>query len=101
MTDDMAVGMPARGWSAIGGRVIPPSSSARARSRDTAGATRQGRQLTGRVSFATSDGLLGPGRRLRYRRASWARFAAVWLAVVLLLPLAAGWAWGLLGSAPH
>ncbi|WP_157131717.1 hypothetical protein [Piscinibacter gummiphilus] len=97
MTDDIAVGMRGQGWSAVGGRVIPPSSAAPHRAAAAARSTRPG-ELTGRVSFTTSDGLLGPGRRLRYRRARWVRHAVVWLAIVLLAPLVAGWAWGLLGS---
>ena len=100
MTDDIAVGMQGRGWSAVGGRVIPPSNASPSRTGAPARAPRQG-ELTGRVSFATSDGLLGPGRRLRYRRARWIQHAIVWLAVVLLAPLVAGWAWGLLSSLPQ
>jgi|GEM_PF-2892506 len=98
MTDDIAVGMRGQGWSAVGGRVIPPSTATP--NRAAAATTRSPRrgELTGRVSFTTSDGLLGPGRRLRYRRARWMRSAIVWMAVVLLAPLVAGWAWGLLGS---
>ena len=94
MSDDIAVDMQGRGWSAVGGRVIPPTYGARS-ARRPAGATRPG-ELTGRVSFTTSDGLLGPGRRLRYRRGGWVRSALVWFALVLLAPLAAGWAFGLL-----
>jgi hypothetical protein len=94
MSDDIAVGMQGRGWSAVGGRVIPPGTS-RAPVR-AMGRPSQAGELTGRVSFTTSDGLLEPGRRLRYRRGSWARVALVWFALVLLAPLAAGWAWGFL-----
>ena len=97
MTDDIAVGMQGQGWSAVGGRVIPPSNATSNRTA-AARAPRRG-ELTGRVSFATADGLLGPGRRLRYRRARWVQHAIVWLAVVLLAPLVAGWAWGLLSAA--
>ena len=96
MTDDIAVRMQGQGWSAVGGRVIPPSTATAHRA-DAARPPRRG-ELTGRVSFTTSDGLLGPGRRLRYRRARWARNAVIWLAVVLLAPLVAGWAWGLLDA---
>jgi hypothetical protein len=96
MTDDIAVGMPRQGWSAVGGRVMPPGQVL---SEDTGPApVRVRRELTGRVSFASSDGLLGPGRRLRFRRARWARQALVWLMVVLLAPAVAGWLWGLVGA---
>ncbi|KQV98036.1 hypothetical protein ASC87_22735 [Rhizobacter sp. Root1221] len=97
MTDDIAVGMPRRGWSAVGGRVMPPATGRAAEEPDTA-PPRARRELTGHVSFASSDGLLGPGRRLRFRRARWARQALVWLLVVLLAPAVAGWAWGLVGG---
>lgn len=96
MTDDLAVGMPTRGWSAIGGRVIPPSAGEHAA--QVAPRRAAASDLKGHLSFATSDGLLGPGRRLRYRRARWARVAFVWAALVLLVPLGLGWAWGVVGS---
>lgn len=97
MTDDLAVSMPSRGWSAVGGRVIPPSPR-EAAPRSPVPTPRAGTELRGHLSFASSDGLLGPGRRLRYRRARWARYAFVWAAIVLLLPLGVGWAWGVMGT---
>jgi len=96
MSDDIAVEMRGRGWSAVGGSVIPPGAHAGSRPSGVR-VTRPG-ELTGHVSFTTSAGLLGPGRRLRYRRAGWARAAIVWLALVLIAPLVAGWAWGLFDS---
>lgn len=95
MIDEMAVGTAGRGWSAVGGRVLTPASESR--TRGGAASPRPVSPLNGRVSLATSDGLLGPARRLRYRRVKWVRFAAVWAALVFLMPLAAGWAWGLVG----
>ncbi|MET0349114.1 MAG: hypothetical protein ABW067_04940 [Rhizobacter sp.] len=98
MTDDIAVGMQGQGWSAVGGRVIPPTTAASQRGHAAGRPSSRRGELTGRVSFTTADGLLGPSRRLRFRRARWVRQAVVWLAVVFLAPLVAGWAWGLLGS---
>lgn len=97
MTDDIAARMPRRGWSAIGGRVNPPPH-AFAREDGDSVQPRARRELTGRVSFASSDGLLGPGRRLRFRRARWARHLLVWMVAVLLAPAFAGWVWGLVGG---
>jgi len=98
MTDDIVASMPRRGGSAVGGRVIPPADGT---VRDAAALVpkRARQELTGRVSLASADGLLGPGRRLRFRRARWARQALIWMLVVLLAPALTGWIWGLLGLA--
>ena len=67
MIEDMAVDMRSTRWSAIGGRVLPPAAASAA-GNVQALRHRPQRKLQGYVSLATSDGLLGPGRRLRYRR---------------------------------
>ena len=95
MTDDIAARIARRGWSAVGGRVMPPADGM---VQEPTPSPPLGirRELTGRVSFASADGLLGPGRRLRSRRGHWARHLFVWMVVVLLAPALLGWVWGLI-----
>ena len=95
MIDDIAARIPRQGWSAVGGRVMPPADGA-VREPAPSGPPGARRDLKGRVSLATADGVLGPGRRLRFRRAHWVRPFVVWMMVVLLAPALVGWVWGLI-----
>jgi len=95
MTDDFVASLRGRGWSAVGGRVMPPADGM---VRDAALVPPPARrELTGRVSFASADGMLGPGRRLRFRRTRLVRQLVAWMLVVLLMPVLTGWIWGLIG----
>ncbi len=66
---------------------------------DVSGPPAGRRELKGRVSLASADGLLEPGRRLRSRGGHWARLVLVWMLVVFLAPALVGWVWGLIAAA--
>ena len=99
MTDDIAARIPRRSWSAVGGRVMPPANRGTVRVPDVSGPPVGRRELKGRVSLASADGLLGPGRRLRSRGGHWVRLVLAWGLVVFLAPALVGWVWGLIAAA--